>query len=786
MKNRINKLKLTPKLAIIIGICLTLVFAMLIAVTVVTTKVAIESTVSEEMFALANSNAIQVKNILDSTASVADDMQSFVQRARDTAQSKKMVVSNDLNIRALFKSCIYGKSLSQMNYDIEIYLTETARNASVNNTDIQGIGVMFEPYSLQSDFKNYSFYVDQANATGTIAPYGNYEDYSQDITYSSVVAANQAVVTDLHETDGKMVVSYATPFMFDDAFQGVIYADVDIASFQKINSQNESFPSLYTTLYDDNLVIIYDSEDPTGKLGKHISNFTHSEEDLNIIYDMMKNGLAFSIVTARENGTPVIRYFNPVSVANETWWSLSTVTVSDVNKTATRTAILLAVLSIAALVVIILITVFALKKMLAPLNPVVEAAKSIAEGNFDVPLDTSREDEIGILSRTFVGMTDNLRILVEDIDNISNEMAQGNFRVRTKCEERYVGAFRNIILSLRKLNRTLSSTLSQINAASDQVFAGSDQIASGAQALSQGSTEQASSIEELAATINEISGHIRQNTDSANAASVKASEAGDLTSECNDQMKEMVAAMDDISRTSQEIGKIIKAIEDIAFQTNILALNAAVEAARAGAAGKGFAVVADEVRNLAGKSAEASKNTSDLIAASMTAVNKGAKLAGNTAQRLELVAENAQVIAGMVGNIAAASQEQSSSIQQVTIGIDQISGVVQTNSATAEQSAAASEELSGQAEMLKNLVNQFILNESAGMDDFNKPSRKYTPAPTHTPEPVVEQPVSIDFEMPAAETVDAVEEAVIETPVVEENDDFDFEALLNGNDDGKY
>ena len=309
-------------------------------------------------------------------------------------------------------------------------------------------------------------------------------------------------------------------------------------------------------------------------------------------------------------------------------------------------------------------------------------------------------------------MAKSFKTIIDDIEYNLSEMGKGNFTVQSDVSECYVGQFRDLLVAQDTIKSSLSDTLAQINLASDQVSSGSDQVASGAQALSQGATEQASAVQQLAATVNDINTHVQQTGIEASEASEKTNEAGRLMGLCDAQMKEMVAAMDEISHTSEEIGKIIKAIEDIAFQTNILALNAAVEAARAGSAGKGFAVVADEVRNLAAKSAEASQNTAGLIEASMAAVANGAKIANSTAEQLRLAASGAQEVSDKVAAIAAASQEQAASIEQVATGIDQISSVVQTNSATAEESAAASQELSGQASVLKNLVHRFQLKQS--------------------------------------------------------------------------
>ena len=314
-------------------------------------------------------------------------------------------------------------------------------------------------------------------------------------------------------------------------------------------------------------------------------------------------------------------------------------------------------------------------------------------------------------AKAFKNMTAILEDVISDASMLLQEMADGNFDVRTKAESRYVGAFQGLLSSIRKLNKGLSSTLGQINMSADQVNSGASQVSVGSQALSQGATEQASAVEELAATIAGISQQIKETANNALEARTKSGLAGGEMEGCNQQMQDMMAAMEEITRTSNEIGKIIKTIEDIAFQTNILALNAAVEASRAGIAGKGFAVVAEEVRNLAGKSTAASKDTAELIESSIKAVSRGTKIADSTAQALVKVVEEVRLVASAVENIADAAEEQAGAVEQVTVGVDQISSVVQTNSATAEQSAAASQELSSQAEVLKDLVAQFVLRE---------------------------------------------------------------------------
>ena len=262
---------------------------------------------------------------------------------------------------------------------------------------------------------------------------------------------------------------------------------------------------------------------------------------------------------------------------------------------------------------------------------------------------------------------------------------------------------------MRTLKRKLSGTMRQINSSAGEVSSASGQVSSGAQSLSGGSMEQASSVEELAATIADISNSAKQTAAAAKGAGEFVGQADTQLSTSVSYVKDLNAAMEKILRSSEEISKIIAAIENIAFQTNILALNAAVEAARAGAAGKGFAVVADEVRNLASKSDEAAKSTKDLIEGSIAAVTEGSQVVEKVTASLEQTSVYAGSVVTQMNIVVSAVENQTLAISQVTDGIDQISSVVQTNSATAQESAAASEELSAEAESLKRLVEQFIL-----------------------------------------------------------------------------
>ena len=368
---------------------------------------------------------------------------------------------------------------------------------------------------------------------------------------------------------------------------------------------------------------------------------------------------------------------------------------------------------IVALVISIIIAKKLMDAILTPLDIIKNGVQEFEHGNFDADVAYDSRDEFGETCVAMYSCQKVLKTVVEDACYLLGEMADGNFAIRSRARDQYVGGLKPMIESIAAINQKLSDTLSQIDLGAEQVAAGADQVSTGAQALAQGATEQASAVEELSATINEISTNAKKNAEYSVLAREHSKEAGGYVTESADDVKEMVVAMKQISDSSQEISKIIGTIEQIAFQTNILALNAAVEAARAGVAGKGFAVVADEVRNLAAKSDDAAKATKELISSSIDSVKQGDVIVQRVAASLESTMGAARQAEDDIEHIAKAIQEEAEAVAQVTEGIDQISSVVQTNSATSEESAAASEELSSQAALMKDLMSRFTLREGA-------------------------------------------------------------------------
>ncbi|MCK8488526.1 methyl-accepting chemotaxis protein [Paenibacillus sp. MBLB2552] len=377
--------------------------------------------------------------------------------------------------------------------------------------------------------------------------------------------------------------------------------------------------------------------------------------------------------------------------------------------------VLITILIVMALVAVGLAVLIVLS-ITRPIGKLSKAAEALALGDVSVSVDTTSQDEIGKLMQAFSRMIGSIRDQARVVEQVAN--GDLTVQVKVRSEQDLMG------IKLQEMVERNNEILASINTAADQVASGSKQVSDSSIALSQGATEQASSVEQLTASLEEISTQTKLNAQNANEANKLAADSKQSALQGNEQMKDMLGAMREINEASGSISKIIKVIDEIAFQTNILALNAAVEAARAGQHGKGFAVVAEEVRNLAARSANAAKETTDMIEGSINKVQEGTRIADQTAEALKSIVGDIEQVAGLVGDIAMASTEQAAAITQINQGISQVSQVIQTNSATSEESAAASEELSSQAGLLKQQVARFKLKRShyadyAGREEMN-------------------------------------------------------------------
>lgn len=378
---------------------------------------------------------------------------------------------------------------------------------------------------------------------------------------------------------------------------------------------------------------------------------------------------------------------------------------------AQKYAIILLVIIDSLLVIFIVVTgIITLMNIRIPLKEMVEATKELAVGKLDVTIKKKNNDEIGELADALNELiAKNVRAT-----GIAEKISKGDLSMLVKPDsgEDVLGnAFKDMV-------DANNGTLSHIVEAARQVETGSQQVAIASQSLAQGSTEQASAIQQVTASINDITERTRVNADNATEVNDLVKKTKDNAAAGNLEMSEMVSAMRDINESSENISKIIKTIDDIAFQTNILALNAAVEAARAGEHGKGFAVVAEEVRNLAAKSAAAASETADMIEDSIGKVQNGSELATKTAEMLGEIVDSVSDIVNLVEGIAEASNDQAAALEQINQAVGQVSQVVQTNSATSEQCAAASEELSNQAKNMKVLVGRYKLKGISGAQNF--------------------------------------------------------------------
>ena len=516
---------------------------------------------------------------------------------------------------------------------------------------------------------------------------------------------NKVNVTDAYldsVTDG-LVVTVATGIYEGNTMVGVVGMDIPLDSLMQALADISIGETGYLTVYDSAGMVLYHPNDSL--LMTHLDDIGYS--------DNMYNALSTkSDSHAMEYTRSGIEYCGSTAyVDSANWMVLACMPYDEFHQEVNLAKGIVNGSFALCIIVLIVIIVFVALAITVPIKTLNNAVGKLAEGDLDVELKSTSKNEIGQLTESVVRLVDRLKnyiLYITEVSDVLDEVGHGNLSF--DLTQDYVGEFAPLKRALLDIQTNLNQTMFRIADSANHVDGSTNQIASASQALAQGATEQASAVQELSATIQDLTVASQGEAQRATKLSQGVAVMGEQLDDSNRQMQNLRAAMEDISTQSSEIAKIIKTIEDIAFQTNILALNAAVEAARAGAAGKGFAVVADEVRSLAAKSAEAAKSITGLINTSLAAIENGSGLANETADSLAQVARNVEEVVVAVQQFASRYQEQTTSLNEISGGIEQISSVVQNNSATAEESAASSEELAGQAHIMKQMIDKFTLD----------------------------------------------------------------------------
>ena len=589
----------------------------------------------------------------------------------------------------------------------ERYLLDSIWEMIRHDEYIMGAGVFFEPNAFQEGEPEYAMYLgrDNGDENKRFFKFLDYKFYGNGAeeyyTKASQEKVSHVVDPFVSSITGETIFVLVVPILNNGQFMGTVVVDLNVKMFNAlgIDESGEGAKTFFDVINKDGKFVYSSNPDA---VGKNLADYVGEENFKENIQSRFDKETIFNVKDSHR-----VRYFAPLNIDDTSWYVQSAMSLDIYNEGKNQLLVALITAEVILFILLQLVLFTALKKSLQPLGKLAEESDKLANGNFDIKVSYAQEDEIGRLVKSFNNIVKRLNYVVSDLQAKLTAFAQGDFGSEIKEDENYQGDFRPILTSLQDISTSLNGTLKNVHTSSSEVSGSADQVSSMAQRISEGTTKQASSIAELSKTMEDITEQIRHTTKQAEKAQQLGVVSGSHVETSNQKMTDMQGAMEEITEKSKEISKIIKTIDDIAFQTNILSLNAAIEAARAGEAGKGFAVVADEVGNLAKKSQEAAQNTSLLIEETIGAVQKGAKFTEETAEALQSVSESTNQVNDLIEEISKASEEESAGVSRLSEGLQEISAVVQENSATAEESAATAEELSAQANLMNDLISKF-------------------------------------------------------------------------------
>ena len=620
---------------------------------------------------------------------------------------------------------VAADSVSNVLLRYETRIESAARSSQLDSFNGQGTGRSPIYTSLSS---TYGF--DQVFYAAPNGMLDNSVDISKQAYFQQALKGKTSFSTTVsNPLDGRLSVLVATPVGASDRIRGVLVGVIYSDTFNNIVSDIRIGEDGYVFLVDDTGKILahrdilkvqrgsgFSTSSQAGSVDAYSSATTEAgTQAAKSLATNMKAGGSDSVITTLDGTEQCISYA-PVDAAPG--WSVgASASVGELMANFNRSIWIVVIVFLVLMLMLIVVTTIFTDSMITPFVRLIKRFQLLAEGDLHTEIPKAKgKNEMAVLTRT---ISDTVQVLNDYISEISGAMtAIADGDLTWQIHREYKGDFLSIRESITRAITSFNGVFTEFVNAAEQVSSGSEQVSAGAQALSQGATEQASAIEELAASIGEVASEVRSTAENAEAVNAFAEKAKDEIEKGRQGMDRLMQAINDIDSASGQISKIIKTIEDIAFQTNILALNAAVEAARAGSAGRGFGVVGGEVRTHAARRAPAAQNTADLIQNSLDAVHKGSSVAQDTAQSFTTVIEGVLQTNQLIQEITNSTANESASINQISGGLDQISAVVQTNSAAAQQSAATSEELSSHAQMLKNTLGLFRLSPVASADAF--------------------------------------------------------------------